>query len=130
MAVVVRAGQTSLSILTYLIHQQRFGSFSGRTIFKSPNMALFDSGTYSTLLFAPILMARIIMPTQNLAAAILGVLVVAGLMHKTAIQIVQTPQAMAAVAAADAVVGISFTSTRTFKIPTLFKFSLMQFFVF
>jgi hypothetical protein len=39
MAAVVRAGQTSVSILSYLVHQQRISSGSGRTFFKSPNNA-------------------------------------------------------------------------------------------
>jgi hypothetical protein len=39
MTAVVRAGQTSVGILSYLVHQQRISSGSGRTIFKSPNNA-------------------------------------------------------------------------------------------
>jgi hypothetical protein len=39
MAAVVRAGQTSVSILSYLVHQQSISSGSGRTFFKSPNNA-------------------------------------------------------------------------------------------
>jgi hypothetical protein len=39
MAAVVRAGQTSVSILSYLVHQQRISSGSGRTFSKSPNNA-------------------------------------------------------------------------------------------
>jgi hypothetical protein len=38
MAAVVRAGQTSVSILSYLVHQQSISSSSGRTIFKFPNI--------------------------------------------------------------------------------------------
>jgi hypothetical protein len=38
MAAVVRAGQTSVSILSYLVHQQSISSGSGRTFFKSPNI--------------------------------------------------------------------------------------------
>jgi hypothetical protein len=38
MAAVVRAGQTSVSILSYLVHQQGISTGSGRTIFKSPNI--------------------------------------------------------------------------------------------
>jgi hypothetical protein len=38
MAAVVRAGQTSMSILSYLVHQQGISSGSGQTIFKSPNI--------------------------------------------------------------------------------------------
>jgi hypothetical protein len=37
MAAVVRAGQTSVSILSYLVNQQRISSGSGRPFFKSPN---------------------------------------------------------------------------------------------
>jgi hypothetical protein len=39
MAAVVRAGQTSVSILSYLVHQQRISSGSGRTIFKFHHIA-------------------------------------------------------------------------------------------
>jgi hypothetical protein len=39
MAAVVRAGQTPMSILSYLVLQQRISSGSGRTFFKSPNNA-------------------------------------------------------------------------------------------
>jgi hypothetical protein len=39
MAAVVRAGQTSVSILSYLVHQQRISFGSGRTFSKSPNNA-------------------------------------------------------------------------------------------
>jgi catabolite regulation protein CreA len=35
-AAVVRAGQTSVNILSYLVHQQRISSGSRRTFFKSP----------------------------------------------------------------------------------------------
>jgi len=38
-AAVVRAGQTSVGILSYLVHQQSISSGSGRTFFKSPNNA-------------------------------------------------------------------------------------------
>jgi hypothetical protein len=38
MAAAVRAGQTSVGILSYLVHQQSISSDSGRTFFKSPNI--------------------------------------------------------------------------------------------
>jgi hypothetical protein len=49
MAAVVRAGQTSLNILSYLVHQQRISSGSGRKFFKSPNNAK-PCSLYETLL--------------------------------------------------------------------------------
>jgi hypothetical protein len=39
MAAVVRAGQTSVNILSYVVHQQSISSGSGLTFFKSPNNA-------------------------------------------------------------------------------------------
>jgi hypothetical protein len=39
MAAGARAGQTSVSILSYLVHQRRISGGSGRTFFKSPNNA-------------------------------------------------------------------------------------------
>lgn len=39
MAAFVRAGQTPVSILSYLVNQQSIISGSGQTIFKSPNIA-------------------------------------------------------------------------------------------
>jgi hypothetical protein len=39
MAAVVRAGQTAVSILSYLVHQQRISSGSGRTFFKYRRIA-------------------------------------------------------------------------------------------
>jgi hypothetical protein len=39
MAAFVRAGQTSVNICSYLVHQQRISFGSGRTFSKSPNNA-------------------------------------------------------------------------------------------
>jgi hypothetical protein len=39
MAAVVRAGQTSVNICSYLVHQQRISFGSGRSFSKSPNNA-------------------------------------------------------------------------------------------
>jgi hypothetical protein len=70
MAAFVRAGQTSVNICSYLVHQQRISFGSGRTFSKSPNNAKpcplcamqfqnFDS-LKIFIFYSPILLKRIL----------------------------------------------------------------------